>query len=148
VLVSTDPTGGAATWKVTDIAGANDGSNTVNGVSCPSPALCVTSSSGAAGELVLTSTDPTGGAAAWSKASGAANNVPFEDIACPSTNLCVAEDPATDVIVSTDPTGGASAWKGAVDEGKPNHLGGSVSCPTTAFCALVGNDDVVTSTDP
>jgi hypothetical protein len=71
----------------------------------------------------------------------------LETIFCPSTRLCVAEDPASDMIASTDPTGGASAWT-AVNEGQPNHMGAGVSCPTLSLCVAVGNDDVLTSTNP
>jgi hypothetical protein len=51
------------------------------------------------------------------------------------------------MITTTNPTGGASAWK-AVDEGQPNHMGAGVSCPTLRLCVAVGNDDVLTSTNP
>jgi len=146
VLTSTNPTGGASAWVAAAVDGATDGSNTLGAVSCPSSSLCVTSGSGAAGEPILTSTNPTGGTSAWTR-TAAPNNVPLETISCPSTRLCVAEDPAFDMITTTNPTGGASAWK-AVDEGQPNHMGAGVSCPTLRLCVAVGNDDVLTSTNP
>ena len=37
VVTSTDPTGGAASWKLTNV----DGSNDLSGISCPTVSLCV-----------------------------------------------------------------------------------------------------------
>ena len=51
------------------------------------------------------------------------------------------------MITSTNPTGGASAWM-AVNEGQPNHITAGVSCPTLNLCVAVGNDDILTSTNP
>ena len=97
--------------------------------------------------MILTTTNPSGGAADWVTTRGALNNVPLETIMCPSNHLCVAEDPASDMITSTSPTGGASAWT-AVNEGQPNHMGAGISCSTVKLCVAVGNDSVFTSTNP
>ena len=64
---------------------------------------------------ILTSTDPTGGKRAWTKAS-AVPGAPFDAlgaVSCPSVSLCVAGDFYGDILTSTEPTGGANAWSSA-----------------------------------
>jgi hypothetical protein len=94
---------------------------------------------------VATSTDPAGGAAAWT----AASVDPFQltAVSCPSELLCVAIDENGNVVTSTDPTGGAGAWRiASVDFG---HLLPAISCPSTTLCVAVDDyGDVVSSTDP
>ena len=66
VLTSTNPTGGSGAWTVTDNI---DKSGSPMGVSCPSSSLCIAVDRGVAPSLaggnILHSTDPTGGANAW-----------------------------------------------------------------------------------
>src|ERR1700693_3636342 len=86
--------------------------NNLEGVSCPTSGLCV-----AVDELgnVVTSSNPQGGAAAWTvthvdftkDAQSQATNL--SAVSCPSGDLCVAVDFSGDVVTSTNPTGGASA---------------------------------------
>jgi len=94
----------------------------------------------------VTSTNPTGGAAAWS-ASEVGQYNSLTQVACPTKSLCVAVDDAGNVLSTKSPNGAASAWTLArVDPG--NSLTG-VSCPTAHLCAA--SDDagnVLTSTDP
>jgi hypothetical protein len=131
VFTSTDPAAGA--WAVTDVPG-------LSALSCPSVSLCV----GVGGEFVYTSTNPTGGAAAWTPAL---LHPGLTEIACPSTALCVATDTTGNVWTSTEPTAGAAAWTSAnVDGG--NRLG-YISCPSTSLCVAVdSNGNAVTSTNP
>jgi hypothetical protein len=82
----------------------------VNAVSCPSVSLCVAGDS--AGNI-LTSTDPAGGASAWTKARVARPDPignSLTAISCPSVSLCVAGDGNGNILTSTNPTGGASTW--------------------------------------
>lgn len=139
VVVSTDPTGGAGTWKQSDV----DEGHTLFGVSCPSTELCVAVDS--AGD-VLTSTDPGGGAGAWN-ATHLVEQV-LRAVSCASASLCVAVDQAGDVMASIHPTDGASAW--AVSSVASTPLLG-VSCTEDggSLCVAVGGEgDVVRSTEP
>jgi Divergent InlB B-repeat domain len=118
--------------------------NAFNGVSCPSPAgsLCV-----AVGENgIFTSTDPTGGASAWTQVDGVGAH--SDALSCPSASLCVvASGSYGELITSSDPTGGPGAWTSAKVDGENSIVG--LSCPSESLC--VGVDDagnVLTSTDP
>jgi hypothetical protein len=89
------------------------------GASCPSEALCVVND---LGPEVFSSTDPTGGANAWTIARVGGYNQQWIDVSCPSTSLCVLVGQYRDeyanyygtVATTTDPSGGAGAWT-AVD---------------------------------
>jgi hypothetical protein len=120
-------------------------------VSCPSVSLCVAS---AWNGDVLTSTDPTGGAGAWSSAhidtsvldipppSGSPASISF--ISCPSTSLCVATDQAGNVLASQDPAGGPAAWSvTAPPSAQPAAQGLAarmpLACPSVSFCVVLGD---------
>jgi hypothetical protein len=121
----------------------------VFGVSCPTINLCVALASTG---NVVTSTNPTGGSAAWKVSSVE----PFSQygglssVSCPNSGLCVAVDtlnPAN-VVTSSNPTGGTSAWKVTSLSGIGAGLY-DVSCPSSGLCVAVdGNGDVVTSFNP
>src|SRR5450759_3512373 len=111
VVTSSNPTGGAAAWTVTNV----DGTNILTGVSCPSSGLCVAVDLGG---NVVTSSNPTGGAAAWTVTHVDASNsfnctVPgycsLYGVSCPSSGLCVAVDSGGNVVTSSNPTGGAAS---------------------------------------
>ena len=58
---------------------------------------------------MLTATDPTGGADAWTTTNvDGANSL--SSVSCASSDLCVAVDNSGNVVTATDPTGGAGAW--------------------------------------
>jgi hypothetical protein len=117
-------------------------------VSCPSATLCVATDT--VGD-VLTSTDPTGGAGAWTVTPVVSGSL--SGISCPSVSLCVASDTVGNVLTSTDPTGGAGAW--TVTPVVLGSLSG-ISCPSDSLCvAVVGTitgvgvaGGIVSSTDP
>jgi hypothetical protein len=131
-------------------------------VSCPTTTFCAASGTQ---NLIATSTDPTGGAAAWNtiyagegryESTGipVISNRQVQGVSCPSAGLCVAVTNLGQIYSSTDPTGPASAWN--VAELKPTgrniHLYG-VSCPTESFCVAVAGrrvntGKVFTTTDP
>jgi hypothetical protein len=123
--------------------------NTITGVSCPSTSLCVATYD--AGTItptggVLTSTNPTGGAAAWTATT---LNQSLNGVSCPTTTLCVAtvEDPNAGVVLtSTDPTGGAGAWS-STNTGLDLTLQ-AVSCASTTLCVAGSAGDTVFSSDP
>lgn len=102
----------------------------LSGVSCPSTRLCAVASQ----QSILTSTQPTGGAAAW-KATPTSDRV--SDVACPTAKLCVATGAAAstgdpEVLTSTDPTSRAP-WK-ASNVGSPDVNFTGVSCPSIWLC--------------
>src|SRR5260370_1270280 len=124
------------------------------GVSCSSIRLCVAVDY--SGGNVVTSSDPTGGAAAWTvthvKGSGGLSSV-----SCPSSGLCVAGDYLGNVVTSTSPTGGAVTWlvthvdgsNCAVTETGALCALNSMSCANSTLCVAVDQiGNVVTSTNP
>ena len=139
VITSTNPTGGASAWTVTNL----DYGNNISAVTCPSTSLCVATDSD--GD-VITSTNPTGGAAAWTVTHVDKNNG-INAVTCASTSLCVATDDDGDVITSTNPTGGPAAWTLThVDKNKSIN---AVTCPSTSLCVATDSaGDVITSTNP
>jgi len=139
VITSTNPTGGAGAWTVTNV-----GSEYLSDISCPTVSLCVAVDRS---RHVVTSTNPTGGAGAWTITNV---NVPTEfllRVSCPTVSLCVAVDLHGDVLTSTNPTGGESAWTATkVDGDNPIY---DISCPTVSLCVAVDwHGSVLTSTNP
>jgi hypothetical protein len=138
VFTSRHPTGPASAWSRTNIDSRFFGDPlhpSLSGISCPTVSLCVAVD---AGGNALSSTDPTGGTAAWTRSNVAATAL--RGVSCPSASLCVAVDAGGDVLTSQDPTGGAGAWTVAhVDPdvgGAPVALS-SISCPSTSRCVIV-----------
>jgi hypothetical protein len=146
VVSSTNPLGGA--WQSVQLSG---GQGALYGVSCPSPALCVTGN--LVGNLVV-STNPTGSASAWDTTDGG-GSVQITAASCVSSVRCVVVDNNGDVLTSTNPTGGPGDWTftnvlpyPGVDGTAANHMFG-VSCPSTSFCAVaVNKGQIFTSEDP
>lgn len=147
ILTSTDPLGGA--WQRVEVPGTP---GNLFGVSCPSPALCVTGN--ALGNL-LVSTGPTGPATAWPATPGG-GAVQLTAAECPSVTRCVIVDNNADVLTTTNPTGGPAAWTftnlipytQTVGTLVSNAMWGA-SCPTVTFCAIsAGDGQVFTSEDP
>jgi len=142
LFTSTNPTGGA--WMETNLPD-------LLAVSCPSASLCVGVTQGisALGEptsVIYTSTDPTGGAGAWTAGYTEQDDGDMSSVDCPSVSLCVAIDDSGNVVTSTDPTGGAAAWTAANVDGSA--LAG-ISCPSVSLCvATDGDGHVITSTNP
>ena len=136
------PLGWSTPTQVDHQAPYNFGLN-LAGVSCPSTSLCVAVDD--AGD-VLTSTDPAGGAGAWTVTDVDGSHA-LSGVSCPSTSLCVAVDSAGDVLSSTDPTGGGAAWN-VVNVIEDDRIVG-VSCSSTSLCVAVDVDgNVLASSDP
>jgi len=150
LLISNNPTGGAAAWRS---VGSPGGPGDLEGVSCISTTLC------AAGNLtgnVLTSTNPAGGGGGWSetKAGGSSQ---ITGLSCPTASDCVAVDNNGDVLASADPTGGPGSWhfENLVPFGEPAEFEApgnalfAVSCASVSLCAAIGTEGrIFTSTDP
>jgi hypothetical protein len=147
IYSSTNPTGSADDWRVADID--DDGRDThLLGLSCPTASLCVAVS----GERytsgkVLTSTNPNGGAGAWT-VTQLDESLDLRGVSCGTPDLCVAVAQQGRMLVSTNPTGGVSAWKEIGAPGGPGDLHG-VSCATTVLC-VAGNvaGNLLASTNP
>jgi hypothetical protein len=168
IYSSTRPTGSGDDWRVADVDG-NERDTHLLGLSCPTVSLCVavTGDRYTSGR-VLTSTNPTGGASAWSEVL-LDESLDLRGVSCGTPTLCVAVAQQGRMIVSTDPTGGPSAWREIGTPGGPGDLQG-VSCAATVLCVagnsggnllastnpvaasgwkeVDGNGDVMTSVDP
>jgi hypothetical protein len=147
VYSSTDPTGSADDWRVADLDG--DGRDThLMSVSCPTVSLCVAVSGerNTSGK-VLTSTNPTGGAAAWT-VTQLDPELGLRGVSCGTPTLCVAVAQQGRLLVSTNPTGGVSAWRELETPGGPGDLQG-ISCAETVLC-VAGNaaGNLLSSTNP
>jgi len=151
VYTSTNPTGAAAAWTVTDLDPVGPSTH-LYGVSCPTVSFCAASAGGA---KIVTSTDPTGGSAAWTKTQ-LEGPLELRGISCASPMLCVAVGDNGDnirpeagdrgeIFSSTDPLGGA--WQRAQAPIQGNAYG--LSCPSADLCVsgdLHGN--LLVSTAP
>ncbi len=145
VITSTDPTGGTSAWTITSVdpscTSPRQCPGALSGVSCPSTSLCV--SVDKAGNVV-SSTNPTGGASAWSVAKVGDE---FNAISCGSPQLCVAVGAGGDAAASTNPAGGAGAW--TVNDADGSNALQAISCPSAQLCVAVDNyGNAVSSTAP
>jgi hypothetical protein len=136
IYTSTNPTGDAPAWQVTDVDGG--GPNThFYGVSCPSPNFCAAS----AGEAkVLTSTNPTGGPGAWTTTQ-LPGPLELRGISCASAALCVAvgddgdnirPEIGDEAVVASSSNPLAGEWSVAPLPGRQSAYG--VSCPSAQLC--------------
>jgi hypothetical protein len=151
VLSSDDPTAGAAGWSLANVGAGEQGpyfspSRQIRAVDCPNAGFCV----GVSYEgLVYTSTDPTGGADAWSGAdlSPEGPNIHMYGVACPTAELCIASATGGKILTSTDPAGGAGAW--TVTQLDPSLNLRGISCASAGLCVTVGDEGVIlSSTQP
>jgi hypothetical protein len=158
VVVSSDPVGGAQSWRRANIDGALMG--TPSAVACPARSLCV----GVRGNQVVASSHPTGGASAWTRSTIDASGL--SSVSCSTGSFCVAVAEEGTVAISTSPTDGPDAWRTfQVATTKPEGCGKygvnldclatltGVSCPSVSLCVAVDSadgavGDVITSTDP
>ena len=146
ILTSTDPSGGDAAWTTTPVGTPIDTSNGayVPGpiISCPSASFCVASfpdTDGFPTGQIFVSSDPTGGASAWSAVVIPGDTNGFEALSCESTNFCIGVDGQGDIFTSTDP---ASAWNLSVVQLSDVSLP-AVSCPSVSLCVLVSSGPLI-----
>ncbi len=134
--VSTDPTGGASSWKTVNLPGGNV---FLTGLSCPSIRLCLATRSD--GSLAV-STDPAGGVGHW-RIVNVDPDSELDGVLCTPLPECFISA-SSGTLASTDPAGGASAWKAS------HAIPGSGTCPASTLCAAVGGDElqIFTTTDP
>jgi hypothetical protein len=151
VLSSDDPTAGAAGWNLANVGAGEQGpyfspARQIRAVDCPSTGFCVAVSYEG---LIYTSTNPTGGAGAWSIAdlSPEGPNIHMYGVSCPAADLCVASATGGKILTSTNPAGGAGAWTVAQLDPSLNLRG--ISCASAGLCVTVGDEGViVSSTQP
>jgi hypothetical protein len=111
---------------------------------CPTTTLCVATdvASTSSADYIITSTNPTGGAAAWQ-----AVNVPLSDLACPSAGLCIGPAPFNHIRTSTNPTGGAGAWPSTaflLDAGAET----AIACASAGLCIDFDSREAAVSDNP
>ena len=142
-LISTNPTGGAATWKATQVDNTPNFDNTLEAVSCSASLVCTAVSF--AGNVV-TSTNPTGGPTAWKVTH--VSTTYLAKVSCFGSATCVVVDEEGNIFDSRNPTGGKAAWtETSIDRGSRGFSG--VSCPSSDLCIAVDNSgNVVVGSRP
>jgi hypothetical protein len=153
LVYTTNPTGGASAWHRATLDPAVD--NHIDSIACRTAHFCVALDNNTGGgsvgasAMTFTSTNPAGGATAWT-AGAALQNVNSAGLSCLSTGFCVVgTDSGVEWISNvTDPTATWEFMMGSTTGGID-----SVSCPSAHLCLAVphviamGNNDLV-STDP
>ncbi|MGP8058695.1 MAG: hypothetical protein ACLP9C_03555 [Acidimicrobiales bacterium] len=140
VYTSTDPTGGTKSWVGTEAdtyavqicEGCVNLANSLVGVSCPTPALCVAIDP--IGD-VLTSTDPGADAPSWTITALDEQWIPLNYVSCLSSTYCLAGP-----YYSSSPASN-SGWIRAGFEYES-----SVTCPAVSTCVAVAGDQVSVGT--
>lgn len=132
---------GPATWAATNLAGL-----TTTDIACPAANLCVVVDRFG---TIASSTNPTGGAGAWTTTSLGADVDHLSAVACASTTFCVAfgiRGSSTTISATTDPTGGAAAWTTKDFGTQLRPL--SASCPSPSLCSATDGVSIFTSDHP
>jgi len=149
IETSIDPAGGAGTWTTTMLGQPPTcdkyecTSDPIQSVSCPSDQFCAATD----GSTLFTSTNPSGGASAWSKGSIPADS---SHLSCPTPSLCVVSHGET-MDITTNPDGPSPTWTtvtlpseqipipafGAFPASTIPPLISSLACPTTNSCTAV-----------
>jgi hypothetical protein len=101
VLASTHPARGP--WQATpidptDCPSCASAPAKLGSIACGSPSLCVVLD----GDAVVTSTDPAGGAQAWTRTT-IDQLSDLDDVSCPSPSLCVVVDSDGNVVIGRAP---------------------------------------------
>lgn len=165
IAFSQSPTGGADRWHVgyptydepkqscleeeVPAASCSYPRGALDAVSCSTESLCV--AVGYEGSVYV-STDPTGGASAWSVAdvNDGRNATHLTAVSCPSASLCIAVsggfgEAAGRVLTSTAPASGR--WQTTQLADSPDLRG--VSCATPSLCVAVAKGGrIFVSGDP
>ncbi len=144
VVTSTNPTGGESAWTYPAFVDdpLEDEGRALHDLSCVSSPSLLCTAVDQTGHVV-TSTEPTGGAATWHVVSLPGSGVVPWGISCASS-LCVIvgnDEHGGDLFSSTDPTGSGSAWNpvSLEDDGEPVGQIYGVSCPSSSLCVAAGS---------
>lgn len=147
IFTTTNPTSGV--WKHVTPAGAGP----IDGISCSGTTRCVAVATGFGNggtwDEVISTSNPTGSASAWTTSSIStplvANNGGWT-VSCHSS-LCVAGDESGYVLTTTNPAGGAAAWTQLQVDGNSSLKG--LACPSSALCVAVDDaGNIAESTTP
>lgn len=129
LVTTTDPSASSPHFTTTNFS-----SYTIDKLYCPRVSLCVAAAQDNAGRLFfLSSTDPTGGVAAWRVSKAPA----VGQLECPSATECIlfrfrpSINAVGAMFTTTDPAAATPTWR---QSPAPLNLL-SVSCPTASFCA-------------
>ena len=138
--------GASATWTAPLVVAPGENPVLLFSQSCPSSGLCV--GSDLAGRI-LTSTNPTSGAGAWSSSLVDPNGGGISNLACASSSACVAFDDNGSVLTSTNPSAGGSSWSAPSATVDTNGIV-ALDCPSAAVCVATdfGGKVLSSSTPP
>jgi hypothetical protein len=137
--------GASATWSTPLLVAPGEDPVELFAQSCPSSGVCV--GSDGAGRI-LTSTNPTGGVAAWNVALVDPNGGGIFNLACASITACVAFDNNGSVVTSANPAGGSSTWSAPSSSIDANGIS-ALDCPSSGLCVATDfNGNVLSSSAP
>jgi hypothetical protein len=144
IASSTDPAAGAAGYTLSaSLDPAGFGTFADTHMTCPTTGTCLVPDA-SPGLATIT----LGAAPSASVDTDVGGTTAITGLDCPSARLCLGVDDGGGILHTTKPTGSESAWQRNVQSAATDGLN-SVSCPSTHFCATVGNDDrVAVSTHP
>jgi hypothetical protein len=146
VYTSSNPTGGSSAWTETRLAAGNfPFGPTV--VSCGSTHLCAAyfGSSGPSGEVAITS-EPLGGASAWTVRALATQSI--TSLSCAGDRTCAAESTDGQLRISVAAADPAAVWTAERIAQGYNAFEGIV-CPSASLCVGYDNaGNVITSGHP
>jgi hypothetical protein len=143
LLSSTHPADASQPWSEAVLSSVG----AIEHLSCPSVGFCAAVGAGGGHDgSVLTSSDPTGGAAAWQGAdTGAAA---LFDVSCPTSGYCVAVGEEA-IVTSGQPAGGSAAWQTSAVPAMRSGAPDEIACASASLCAVAGgNGFVASSTSP
>lgn len=142
VLATRDPNREDFEWTKTHLS-----DDALDGISCPFDELCVATDDGS----VLVSTEPLGGAGAWTKTYVNAGR----SISCTEAELCVTVREDGGIVVSTEPAAGVVAWTetldtrvNGLDEVACPNMWGPMLCAATTYGGNGSLGTVLESQDP
>jgi hypothetical protein len=152
IYTSSDPLAGTTAWSHVSI-NDDEFETHLEGVSCPTPTFCVAvsggpkqhSNPGNSGK-VLSSHNPTGGAAAWHETQ-LEPLYDLRNVSCSSPSLCLAVGQNGLMLVSTNPDGPASAWRSLDGAAGPAHLQGVDCVPGLCLAGNAGGN-ILSSIEP
>jgi hypothetical protein len=130
-------------WTLTNLR--LGGEETLFGMDCEPSGFCV--GVGKQG-VVVTSSAPTAGAAAWTishLALGEKLRGNLRGVSCPSSSLCVAVDYSGGIWTTTQPAAGAAGWAPTKIPTARSLFG--VSCSSPTLCVAVGYEGTVITSD-
>jgi hypothetical protein len=154
IITTTNPTGPASDWQAVDIQPAGlDAEGKIDSLSCPSTTFCVASMNewanqegGGTSLQLATSTDPAGGAGAWTVFAGPPNVDYMTQLACSPGGTCAGGDDGAGVTATSNAAGGAAGWSHVANLTAPLDY---VACPSLSLC--IGADfegRLTSSTEP